>query len=289
VIPTLNVTDDRTHCGHLGHVVDDFAQACALAARHGFAAVNLDLSAERRATADAYRRVLDSHGLVAAAFGFPVDLFAPGADFSASVEEFSVQTALAAEIGCRATLCYLPPFSHDLPFHALFTRTVERLRLLRPALERHGVRIGFEPIGPTETRRGSRHDFVHTLDGTRALIAAAGIHDHGGFKLDVHHWQWSGAGLLDLHHLDPNYLVYVELNDGLPGYDLATMPEFNRALPLATGVNDVLGFLRALAAKGYRGPVAVEPWSAEIASLPLDEAAATVKAALDRCLALVAS
>lgn len=65
------------------------------------------------------------------------------------------------------------------------------------------------------------------------------------------------------------------------------MPEFERELPLTTGVNDVAAFLRALHRKGYRGPVAAEPWNRRIERLPLEDAVRAVKGALDRSLDLV--
>jgi sugar phosphate isomerase/epimerase len=281
----LNVTDDTTHCGNIGHVVRDFHASCRLASRHGFRGVNVDLSPGVRLEADEYRRILTESGLRPVAFGFPANLFGTAAEFEQSVPEFDVQSRLAAAIGCRLTLCYIPPFSTKLSFNDLFVQTVDRLRRLAPFLRRDGVHIGFEFIGPTETRRETPYDFIHTVDGTRALIAAAGIYGHAGFKFDVHHWRHSGAGLLDIHHCDPEYLLYVELNDGGGGHDAFTMPEFERELPLTTGVNDVADFLRALRRKGYRGPVAVEPWNQGIKDLPLEDAVRTVKRSLDRCLA----
>jgi sugar phosphate isomerase/epimerase len=282
----LNITDDTTHCGNLGHVVRDFRAGCRLAHRHGFRGVNVDLSPGVRLEAAEYRRVLQESGLVPVAFGFPANLFGTAAEFEQSVPEFEVQARLASAIGCRLTLCYIPPFSNGPNFNDLFLQTAERLRRLAPFLRRYGVGIGFEFIGPTETRRETPHDFIHTMDGTRALIAAAGIYGHAGFKFDVHHWRHSGAGPLDIHHCDLEYLLYVELNDGLPGHDAFTVPEFERELPLATGVNGVADFLRALRRKGYRGPVAVEPWNQVIKNLPLEDAVRAVKGALDRCLAL---
>nr|VFJ71307.1 MAG: hypothetical protein BECKFW1821C_GA0114237_102638 [Candidatus Kentron sp. FW] len=153
-------------------------------------------------------------------------------------------------------------------------------------MKKYDIKIGFEFIGPTETRRNTKYDFIHTMDGTRALIAASDLYGYGGFKFDVHHWQNSGAGVLDIHHLDPEYLLYIELNDGLKGYDIFTMPEFERELPFETGVTDIKGFLRALHKKGYQGPVAVEPWNNEIKNMPLDKAVQVVKHSLDRCLRL---
>jgi sugar phosphate isomerase/epimerase len=285
--PVLNVTDDTTHCGNIGHVVPNFRESCRLASRHGFGGVNVDLRPAVRLAAADYQRILDESDLVPVSFGFPAHLFGTDAEFEPGVAEFEAQARLASEIGCNLTLCYIPPFSDDLNFNDRFVQTVERLRRLAPFLWRYEILIGFEFIGPTETRRGTAYDFIHTIDGTRALIAAAGIFGYAGFKLDVHHWRHSGAGLLDLHHCDLEYLLYVELNDGLPGHDAFTMPEFERELPLTTGVNDVAAFLRALHRKGYRGPVAVEPWNRRIKRLPLEDAVRAVKAALDRSLDLV--
>jgi sugar phosphate isomerase/epimerase len=283
----LNTTDDITHCGNIGHVISDFRVTCQLARKHGFRGVNVDLSPTVRLGAAEYRRILTESGLVPVSFSFVANLFGTAAEFDHSVPEFETQARLAASFGCHLTLCYLPPFSHDLNFNDRFVRTVGRLRRLAPILRRYDIRVGFEFIGPTETRRDTRYDFIHTMDGTRALIASAGLYGHAGYKLDVHHWQHSGAGLLDLHHCDLEYLLYVELNDGLPGYDSQTMPEFARELPLTNGVNDVVGFLRALSRKAYRGPVVVEPWNQRIKDLPVEDAIAAVKGALDRCLSLV--
>ena len=43
-----------------------------------------------------------------------------------------------------------------------------------PVLEQHGLRVGLEFIGAFGLRRVREHAFVHTIEGVRALIAAAG-------------------------------------------------------------------------------------------------------------------
>lgn len=164
----LNVTDDITHCGHIGHVVPDFRESCSLASRHGFGGVNVNLRPTVRLAPADYRRILDESGLEPVSFGFPAHLFGSDAEFEPGVAEFEAQARLASEIGCHLTLCYIPPFSDDLNFNDRFVRTVERLRRLAPSLRRHEIRIGFEFIGPTETRRETAYDFIHTIDGTRA-------------------------------------------------------------------------------------------------------------------------
>lgn len=283
----LNVTNDSTHCGHLGHVITDFGHMCRLAAEHGFDAVNIDLVGGSQSGIGDMIAILQDHGLRAAAFGLPVPVYSQfdEAMFEAGIGVFEQHARWASRLGCRIVTAYLPPYS-DIGFNDNFTILSRRLSMLRPVLEDYGLRIAFEFIGPSETRANAAHDFIHTIDGVRCLIAAADLYGLAGFKLDIHHWQFSGATLLDLRHLDPQYLLYVELNDALPGYDMLSMPEFTRELPLDTGVTNVAGFMQVLGEKRYDGPVAVEPWNAVIREMTEDQAIRAVKGALDKCFAL---
>lgn len=290
--PILNLTapiGSLNHCGHIGHIVKDFEKICKLAHQHQFEGINIDLTLPNSLRISEYKQLLSQLNLKPVSFGIPVNLFGSQKEFEENLPEFELQAKQANEIGCHLTLCYLPPFAEDRNFNDLFIQTSDRLRELKPILEKYDIKIGFEFIGPTETRRSTKYDFIHTIDGTRALIASAGLYGYGGFKLDVHHWQNSGAGLLDIHHLDLEYILYVELNDGLPGYDIFNIPEFERALPLTTGVTKIEDFLQALDRKGYRGPVAVEPWNHKIKNMHLEEAVKTVKQSLDKCFSLIKS
>lgn len=290
--PILNLTapiGTLNHCGHIGHIVNDFEKICNLAHQHQFEGINIDLTVPNPLIISECKQLLSQLNLKPVSFGIPVNLFGSQKEFEENLPEFELQAKQANEIGCHLTLCYLPPFADDRNFNDLFIQTSNRLRELKPTLEKYDIKIGFEFIGPTETRRTTKYDFIHTIDGTRALIASAGLYGYGGFKLDVHHWQNSGAGLLDIHHLDLEYILYVELNDGLPGYDIFNIPEFERELPLTTGVTKIEDFLQALDRKGYRGPVAVEPWNHKIKNIPLEEAVKTVKQSLDKCLFLIKS
>ena len=285
MFPVLNVTNDITHCGHMGHVIQDFEKMCQLANKYGYKGVNIDMQATDLPPPEERKMILHEFGLQPVAFGFTPQIFNPDNEvYLESVETFRWQLEAANTIGVHLALCYLPPFSTELNFNDLFILVANRLRGMKPLLDKYAVRIGFEFIGPVETRQESRYDFIHTIDGTRALIAAAGLYGMGGFKLDVHHWQYSGASLLDLKHLDLETIFYVELNDSLRGYDLFSMPEFSRELPFATGKTDVGGFLKGLWTKGYRGPIAIEPWNEKIATLPLEHAVMEIRKSLQQCL-----
>lgn len=286
----LNVSTDLVHCGNIGHVVEDFSLACRLAKKFGFDGVNLDAAYILNTPTESIEEDLAVNQLKPAAFGIPFDFLASSdTEFKKGVETFAKIAPLARQLNCLTAICYLPPWSNEMNFNHLFARTVKRVAYVKPILVAHNLKIGFEFSGPTEFRLHSKYDFIHTIDGIRALISAADIYGYGGFKFDSHHWYSSGASLLDVQHMDPSYFLYIELNDGLKGYDIHTIPEMQRELPLTTHTTDNIGLLRELIKKGYDGPVALEPWNEAIRQLPLEDAIQTVKTSLDECFSLAKS
>ncbi|MDJ0555882.1 MAG: hypothetical protein QNJ68_15850 [Microcoleaceae cyanobacterium MO_207.B10] len=203
--PILNLTppiNKLNHCGHIGHIVRDFTEICRLANKYQFKGVNIDLTGLNSFDISQHKQLLNQFGLKPVSFGIPLDLFGSQKEFEQKLPIFELQAQQANEIGCNLTLCYLPPFSNNLNFNDLFIQTSNRLRQLYPILKEYNLKIGFEFIGPTETRRDTKYDFIHTIDGTRALIASADLYGYGGLKLDIHHWQNSGASALDIDHID---------------------------------------------------------------------------------------
>ncbi|BBO68921.1 sugar phosphate isomerase [Desulfosarcina alkanivorans] len=289
---TLNVTDapahtDRPHCGSLGHVLP-FPESCRLARQFGFDAVNADRHFLREHGPGQALQLIEQYHLKPGAFAFSAAFNACHADaeFEQSLTTFEQDLSLCREAGFDRCVGYVQPSSDTLPYYDHFALLCRRLKRIKPLLEAYGVRLGLEFIGPTTMRRQRRFDFIHTLDGIRALIAAAGSQHCVGIKLDAFHWYTSGAGLLDIEKLAPEEVVYVEVNDGLDGdYDRFTLPEFQRELPGATGTIDLTGMLNKLDALGFEGPVVVEPWNARLREMRPSEAIGKAKAALDRCLA----
>nr|BFD33428.1 hypothetical protein GTC16762_30460 [Pigmentibacter ruber] len=287
----LNITKDHDAnnskmSSNLGHEEVDFYQSCKLAKKYGFKGINIDLEYPKYSAAD-MKFFLKEFELIPASFHLTVKFDGTELQFTESLKKFQKQAKIAEEIGCSLALKYLPPFSEKLNFDNHFRLYIQRLNILKNILADHNIKIAFEFIGPAETRINSKFDFIHTIDGVRCLISASDIYNYAGFKLDIHHWQHSGASLLDLQHLDLQSILYIELNDGLVGYNSFYMPEFKRKLPLQTGVNDVKGFLSVLMQKGYLGPVAVEPWDIEISELPIEEAIFRAKKSLDDSFAII--
>jgi sugar phosphate isomerase/epimerase len=104
------------------------------------------------------------------------------------------------------------------------------------------------------------------------LEMAAEIGPNVGVLLDCWHWYTSGGTTKDIRGLRPAQVVYVHVNDAPAGVPVDAQVDNVRALPGETGVIDIAGFLRALEAIGYDGPVTPEPFSKGLAGLPSDEA-----------------
>ena len=288
---TLNVTDapahtDGPHCGSIGHVLP-FPESCGLAEKFGFDAVNADRSYLKEHGPAKVVGLLKQHNLRPAAFAFSAAFNAchTDADFEQSLEGFEQDLSLGRQAGFTCCVGYVQPSSDRFGFYDHFALLSSRLQRIKPLLETHEVRLGLEFIGPTTMRLRRKFDFIHTLDGLRALIAAASAENCVGFKLDAMHWYTSGGGLLDIEKLSAAEVVYVEINDGLKGdYDRFTLPEFERELPGVTGTIDVAGMLRTLDAVGFEGPLVVEPWNAELREMDPSDAAGKVKQTLDLSL-----
>ena len=288
---TLNVTDapahtEGSHCGSIGHVLS-FPESCSLAEKFGFDAVNADRDFLRRRGPESSKRLLKTHRLEpgAVAFSAAFNAYFSDTEFEQSLVPFEKDLSLARQAGFKRCVGFVQPSSDQFTFHQHFTLLRRRLQQVTPLLEKHGVRLGLEFIGPTTMRLTHKFDFVHTIDGVRSLIAAADAQGQVGFKFDSLHWYASGAGLLDIEKLAPEEIVYVEINDGLKGnYDRFTLPEFQRELPGTTGVIDLDGMLAKLDGIGFSGPVVVEPWNEPLRNMPPSVAVRLVKEALDRSL-----
>ena len=288
---TLNVTDapahtDSPHCGSIGHVLP-FQESCRLAQKFGFDAINADRHFLREHGPNQAIQLMKRHDLKPGAFAFSAAFNGcySDSDFEQSLTPFEQDLSLCRDAGFKCCVGYVQPSSNTLDYYDHFALLCRRIKRIKPLLEAYAVRLGLEFIGPTTMRRERRFDFIHTIDGIRALIAAAHSRHCVGIKLDAFHWYTSGAGLLDIERLSPEEVVYVEVNDGLDGdYDRFTLPEFQRELPGATGTIDLTGMLRTLDALEFNGPIVVEPWNEQLRKMSPSDAIEKTKIALDRCL-----
>jgi sugar phosphate isomerase/epimerase len=113
------------------------------------------------------------------------------------------------------------------------------------------------------------------------LIQAIGA-GNVGLLLDCYHVYTSHGSLDEVRRLTNSDIVVVHVNDAPAGAPVDEQLDLVRTLPGETGVIDIAGFLQALQAIGYDGPVTPEPFSQRLHSLSPASAAGEAGEAMRR-------
>jgi sugar phosphate isomerase/epimerase len=245
------------------------SDAIALARDAGFVGLAFDSRAAARAVGEhglaAVQDEFMRAGVKPALWNLPV-AWRDDERWEADLHELPRLAATARELGATRTATYMPSGSEGRPFRENFDWHVARLRPIAEVLRDEGCRFGIEFIGPKTFRAAFRHEFIYTLDGVMELIAAIGT-GNVGVLLDSWHLYTSGGTIADLRRLTRHDVVVVHVNDAPLGVARDEQIDTVRALPMETGVIDLVGFMRALQEMKYDGPVMPEPFSQRINDL----------------------
>ncbi|HXF62266.1 MAG TPA: sugar phosphate isomerase/epimerase family protein [Caldilineaceae bacterium] len=217
------------------------------------------------------KQLFDEAGVLPAVMGFPVEYRKDEATWRAGLEALPAQAKLAAELGCTRTATWLIPGSDERDFLENFRFHVARLGPAAQILADHGIRLGLEFIGPKTLRSRFKYRFIYTLEGMLALAAAMNT-GTVGLLLDIWHLYTSHGSNDQVRELRNEDVVVVHINDAPAGVPVDEQIDNVRALPGETGVLDIAGFLQALQAIGYDGPVTAEPFSQRVREMAPDEA-----------------
>ena len=106
-----------------------------------------------------------------------------------------------------------------------------------------------------------------------------------GLLVDIFHLYTSHADVAAVRDLPVKEVVNVHVNDAIAGRTPDQQIDNERALPGETGVCDIAGFMQALAAIGYDGPVTVEPFSQRVREMSPDDAVRATANSLRRAWA----
>lgn len=252
-----------------------------LAAASGFDSIIFDIrEVERLADADGIDSVRDlfaRSGVQPGYWGLPV-AWRDDAKRPADLEGLPKRAALARELGCTRASTGVMPGSNDLTFDQNYAFTVERLRPPAQILADAGCRIGIEFIAPKTLRSTFKYEFIYTLGETMELAAAVGT-GNIGLLLDAWHLYTGHGTIADVEPLKAEDVVVVHVNDAPPGIPIDEQQDLVRALPLETGVLDLVGFMHALQRIGYDGPVMPEPFSKRVEAIAATDPLAAAKEA----------
>jgi sugar phosphate isomerase/epimerase len=264
-----------------------FDEALNLARENGFAALDLPLgellSLAEQSSVDEVKARFAAADLRPGGWGLPVDFRRDEETYRAGLAALPRQAELAQALGSPWCSTWILPFSDELDFAANMERHVERLRPAAQILVDHGCRLGLEFVGPKTLRAGHAHEFIYTIEGALDLGRRIGT-GNVGLLLDCFHWYTAHGTAGDLARLSAEQIVYVHVNDAVPGRGPDEQIDGERRLPGAGGVIDITTFLQALQRMGYDGPVVVEPFDAEVNALPPAERVRAVAQSLSAVL-----
>lgn len=265
----------------------DHNQAIDLAVKHGFGGVDPDLGYFRKLGSTAaiaeHAAAVKERGLSWGISGLPVALTAPADEFRASLAALPETLGLLSAAGVTSVGTWMRPMHDDLTYRRNWVLHVSRLHLVADLLADAGLRLGLEYIGPKTFWSTERFPFIHSIGEALELIAEVGK-PNIGLILDSYHWYTAGESAIDLVGLTDADIVSVDINDARADRERDEQLDLDRRLPGSTGVIDLPGFMAAVRAADYSGPVKVEPFMKSLAEQPIDDVLADVAHRLDQAI-----
>ena len=200
------------------------------------------------------QRILDDNGIRNIELEFLTDWFLDGARKSESDSRkkrlFEASEALHAKhikVGdFYNSTCSISPI-------------VEAFATLCKDAENYGATIGFEIMGCA---------MIDNIKDALTMVKTAGA-KNGGLIIDIYQVANLGMTYEEISSIPIDYLVGVELNDGILPGNLNHDPS-NRMF-CGEGEYDIKGFINCVNSMGYSGPWGVEVISEKLAILPLKE------------------
>jgi sugar phosphate isomerase/epimerase len=275
-------------CGSIG-VQADQRTAIRLAQAHGFESVSpepkflSDLSNESRVQ---LLQEMKDKNLVWGAASLPVEFRRAEKIFLEGIKRLPHLANGMQQTGVTRVGTWISPCHVELTYVANFRQHVRRLGVCAKILADHGVRLGFEYVGPKTLWASKRHSFIHTMAETKELIAEIGL-DNVGFVLDSWHWYTAHETADDLRTLKNRDVVACDLNDAPANIPVDQQIDNRRELPATTGVIRLQEFLEVLVEIGYDGPIRAEPFNQILNEMKDEKAVATTAKAMRKAFALV--
>lgn len=281
MIPTLN----SVTAGH-GLGLAEFVQ---LAKSNGFIGIEFSIEAVAdlvaRTSFEDVAAIFEDAVVLPTVFGLPVEWRQDEQTFQAGLAQLPALAKLAQDLDCSRCSTWVLPDSGE-PVAEYASRSTRRFQEIGRVLANEGVRLGLEFLGPQHFRPNPDNVWFYDIAG--ALRAIEGIVgpaqlENVGLLVDSWHWYTSGGTPMDLASIPIEMFVHVHINDA-PNVPRDEQVDSVRLLPGATGVIDIMAFLKTLDALGYDGPLAVETFSQDLNALPPSEAAAQAGAAVARVM-----
>ncbi len=224
-----------------------------LAAKTGFPGTDIMLEPAMKAGVSATNDLLRQLKLRPAAIDFPVEFRKDDAAFQTGLGKLSAQAQFAAAINCPRMVTYIMPSSDTskAELRALFK---QRFTDCARVLEKFGVRLALEFLGPVQFRKQFKYEFIWRMNEMLEFAKECG--PNVGLLLDAWHWHHAGATTEDIIHAGRDGIVHVHFDDA-PKLPPEEIRDDERLLP-GEGVINLTGFVQALQKIGYTDALSVE-------------------------------
>jgi sugar phosphate isomerase/epimerase len=243
-----------------------------LAGKLGYGGVDVNLGAARKDGIDATRTLLAEAKVRPGIAGLPMQFATPDeAAFQEALKGLDEQVKFTAAIGLNRMMAVLSPGS-PMPRAERHTFIKARVGAVAEVLQRSGVRLGLEFLGPLHFRTKSErspYQYIWTLNDTVSL--ATEIAPNVGVVLDIWHWHHSKGTADDILAAGKDRIVHIHVSDARdqPPEDVRD----NQRLMPGEGVIDSVAFFQALKKIGYEDAVSPEPIGRVPADMPPEEGA----------------
>lgn len=275
-------------CGDIG-VAANQEKTIEYAAKFGFGGVNPnegELARMSLAQLKAIALSLKATKLQWGASGLPVDFRGGEDNFKKGLAALPKTADALKTVGVTRVSTWVLSGSDELTYFKNFEQHRLRLKACAEILKDRGLRLGLEFLGPKTLRNRFRFPFVCTSTEMLELCGAIGT-GNVGLLLDAWHWHTSSGTVEELRSLSNDLIVNVHVNDAPKDVPLDQLIDNKRALPTTTSVIDLKGFINALAAIGYDGPVTCEPFDQELSDMDDEAALKKTIDALDALFGLI--
>jgi sugar phosphate isomerase/epimerase len=255
-----------------------------LALSFGFKSIDVDIvdyaeQVESRGVEKA-RRLIDSAKIKLGAFRLPVDLDADEPTYRQQFDKLAGYARLAAELGCHRSIAMVAPASDRRPLHENFE--LHRTRLLEVArvFEAQKIQLGLDFDALPHHREGKEFAFVSAFDALSKLVETV-ARSNLGLVIDTWQLHVSGSGLEAVRKLPAERVVYVKIADAPTSAPRDQLKEEHRLLSKTPGAIDLVGYVKALTAMNYAGPITPFPHFGQFHGRRRDQAIRIIAEAMD--------